>query len=786
MHILNDFFLLNWNEQAKLIEDLPQKFSKHIYNCENFDNFCDSASILLIINSENAEKMLELKESKTVFNGIFEGIVLERCLILQAQKELLNFLIEKGDSELNKNIKARLEILRKEGIITYFVSQRLITLLSLIKEKREKNQEIELHKAKRDKNGYKNLKNIIKTAVENLKLILESPSQIERLDQLTKKFDEQRFSIGVTGVMNSGKSTMLNALLQKEILGTATVPETANLTLLKYSRTEFARVNFWKKSEFERIEKSAQNSEKIRKFIEETKKHFADELGKYITKSGNSKEIAIDELVYYTSAQKSDKRANLVKSVELYSNLKFLKDSVEIVDTPGLDDPIIQREEITLEYLKDCDLMCHLMNVNQAATKKDVDFIINSILYQNIARILIVITRIDTVSKSELQEVLEYVKSSIKKRLKNLNKSNQIDTVINKLEFLPLSAKMALLHRLGKGEEALKKGYSLQKSGILEFEAYLEKILFGDNSPKIRLLTDSFLSELSMIIDNALKNYESEKELLHKSSAQVLQEADKFEKEKKEIISYLEKLDLTIKIKEEELKEYIKTLQRYVNDKLEDLTQTVNTRVIDDISYELRKNKRLPKKERIEYIVDIGLKDGLIDLVRDYRYQFQKRLSRSFEELSVKLGDFIVENSDDFEFDTKEFFDKNFKSFISFTQRETLISGIENIVEKYGKKDLQTTQSKLMQILKNEIEEIKLDIDEKLEIINQEILKEFVTFTKKPLNKIKEEIESKDMRISKALEMLDKSSYHKQSRLSEIDAKLKALKELKSELESIK
>ncbi|MEZ4693446.1 MAG: dynamin family protein [Aliarcobacter sp.] len=42
--------------------------------------------------------------------------------------------------------------------------------------------------------------------------------------------------------MNAGKSTMLNALMGKEILGSAVVPETANLTIVKHNTTDTAKV----------------------------------------------------------------------------------------------------------------------------------------------------------------------------------------------------------------------------------------------------------------------------------------------------------------------------------------------------------------------------------------------------------------------------------------------------------------------------------------------------------------------------------------------------------------
>ncbi|XPV83923.1 MAG: dynamin family protein [Halarcobacter sp.] len=164
-------------------------------------------------------------------------------------------------------------------------------------------------------------------------------------------------------------------------------------------------------------------------------------------------------LAKYTSAEASGKKCNLVKYVELKSDLDFLKDGIEIVDTPGLDDPVIQREEITKEYLSQCDLMLHLMNVSQSATFKDVEFIIDALLYQNITKLLIVITRADTVSKEQLEEVINYTKSSIKNQLRAQNKDSKLDYILNSIKFIPISGRMALLHRTGRAQEAIDAGY---------------------------------------------------------------------------------------------------------------------------------------------------------------------------------------------------------------------------------------------------------------------------------------------------------------------------------------
>ena len=74
--------------------------------------------------------------------------------------------------------------------------------------------------------------------------------------------NNQKFSIGITGVMNAGKSTMLNALMGKEIFWSAVVPETANLTIVKHNPTDNAKVFIGIRKSGKKIEDSANSLEK--------------------------------------------------------------------------------------------------------------------------------------------------------------------------------------------------------------------------------------------------------------------------------------------------------------------------------------------------------------------------------------------------------------------------------------------------------------------------------------------------------------------------------------------
>jgi predicted GTPase len=794
VHILNDFFLLAWNEDAKLIDDIDYKTKSKISElfAENRDDFCDSCSILLIISQENLEKIVNISEIKSIFNDIFLDKTIEKYTILQAQKELLSFLVNLGDIPLNKEIKNRFEKLRKEGVISYYISRRLIGLVALIKEKKIKKVQIKLKDSTKDNLFYKNSLNILNASIENLKQCVESQMYLERIDTIAQKLKNEKFSIGITGIMNAGKSTMLNALLGKEILGTSVVPETANLTILKYSKKQYAKVNYWNRDEFKKIEDSGANIKSIDKFIKQTKEHFGAELGQYITDNGKQEKVEIENLGLYTSVKKSNMRCNLVKSVELYSDLKFLKDGVEIVDTPGLDDPIVEREEITLEYVSDCDLMVHLMNVNQSATKKDVDFIINSVIYQNISRLLVVITRIDTVSEKELQEVIEYTKQSIKNRLNEQNRSNKLDIILGKIDFIPISGKVAFLQKTGKFDEINKLGFDVGKSGIEEIEHYLNRVLFGAESEKARLIISNNLSELKNISMHSFNLFEEEESFLNKSNEEIQKDYEIFKTQKISFAKSVKKVKDAICKAEDELKSYFKILEKFTDERFVNLKDIIKSRILDDVSYEVRKNKKLPKKERLAYMIEVGIKDGLIDLLRDYRYEFQKKMQTvsedvklSFEKLeSIKEHKDLLRYDND-KFDSRDFFDQNFKEFLVFKNADALHVKTNEAIKKYAKKSLEDLERALDLLFQDEIENLKLMMQKKLIGINTELLENFIKLSRDKVGLIEADIQIKDNMIEKSMQTIKQTTTDKLQRLETIKSKKEALKKIDEQLVAV-
>lgn len=108
-----------------------------------------------------------------------------------------------------------------------------------------------------------------------------------------------QFTVGVFGLIKRGKSTLLNALIGREVSAMRVTPETAVPVYVSYGETPEAIV------------------------------HFAD---------GSQKHIAVEEVPTYTSQRQNPQNTRGVTYVEQQVPVGFLRNGTRLIDTPGLDD----------------------------------------------------------------------------------------------------------------------------------------------------------------------------------------------------------------------------------------------------------------------------------------------------------------------------------------------------------------------------------------------------------------------------------------------------------------
>lgn len=601
------------------------------------------AAIILSTNLNNYERFSALKEFKKIIKDL--NLRLDLYNIQYAQVCFINAL--------------KLAMIDKNEVLKFLENLQKITDNSLMYafilgiESAKKDYKKEIF------NAHQNLDLIN----QNLQNLCKDENTKKTLQESLLKFAQVDFSIAVTGVVNAGKSSMLNALLKKNFLGVSNVPETANLTILKYGQNQKAKIYFWNQQEWQNILKSSTNNEDMLNLLKELKHDF--NLDEYIKEENKIIEVDFDLLKEYTSAK--NKISALIKQIEIYSLLDFLKDNVYIVDTPGLDDIIIQRELLTKEYIQKADFLIHLMNASQSLSQKDCDFIIECLLTSRVSKLLIVLTKADLLSEKDLQEVVAYTKNKLKESLKA--KNLDVNLILN-IECICISSKFA-------NDFYQKNEGNLEKSNILSLENLIHKSLYEKNT----IAMQAYKKELLLIANLLIQKIDTENKMLNFKNYELGEENQKLINEFKNLQNKLEQV-------KEEL-EHIFTLKDDGKDEtstlLRLLAKKLQEKIIDELKYN-QNNKKKNDVSRLNTIIETTLKDGIFDLLRELKYESQLKLDEIKNNLSLKydfLNDILQSNHSDFKNLVQEKIDNIFNNDILFNLKASLIESIHQTNDIY-------------------------------------------------------------------------------------------------------
>ena len=590
-----------------------------------------SLAVLLAADAENFDRFMALKEFRDILHalGLKADIYSLQCAQLGAINALKSAKISKS------KLLAALEILQTENIISAAHFKRLSEFLHSLGVDLTAGNEQEGSNFKKSDVFHQKI-DALNDICERILSLNPGANVANAATKARQKARELEFNIAVTGVINAGKSTLLNALLGKKILGASNVPETVNLTVLKYAPEPFARVNFWSEAELKELGIAQDQDDEIAeiyggagiKFESETvqnlKVKFDADGGELAAKFENpnaseicseppaSKTVKTDEIKRYTSAD--SKYAKFVKSVELYENLELLKDNVRIIDTPGIDDAVAAREELVRRFMRECDLMVHLMNVSQSATQKDLDFIVASLQNSHAVRLAVLLTHADVLKEGELNEVAAYAKKSVEERTRGLGVG---------AEFFAVSAK-----------SYFEGG---QNSGVEEFKQYLYETLFGQNSQKSRLGIEAYKKELGRVCMQFATDTQSEILKLTGSNLSLSQKLSELNEQKAALASRLEEVRDAVKEELERL-DTAKTAASYELG-LRSLAQTLKQRVADDVNYAAAKKQKIDP-QRLSRIAQTTIKDGVAALMRQNRNEIVRQIAACAQNIALKFGEF--------------------------------------------------------------------------------------------------------------------------------------------------
>lgn len=378
--------------------------------------------------------------------------------------------------------------------------------------------------------------------------------------------DSQKLSIGIVGAVKAGKSSFLNACIfdGEDYLPKAATPMTAALTRITYSKTPKAIIHFYTEEDWETIRNHSKLYDKALKkeyseycnsiknaqasayggmpvpikpmSQEEYEVNFkcksenqrgAKELTRMISdpavleKRGSTDEIEgdiIQKLKEYVGA--NGRYTPIVSYVELQVDNPSV-DGLEIVDTPGLNDPIVSRGIRTKQFLRSCDVVLLLSPCSQFMDSRTVTLMASSLPSAGVREILIVGSKFDSGILNEnandfavaYKKSLASYKSQFRKNLKqaqNIGKHSEILDKMSEDKILFVSSTCFAIDRKSKNNIALDEN---------------EKKVYDNLHERFKNFEDKYLASLSGInnVKSALNGVLSRKnEIIEKRSAELL------------------------------------------------------------------------------------------------------------------------------------------------------------------------------------------------------------------------------------------------------------------------
>jgi tRNA U34 5-carboxymethylaminomethyl modifying GTPase MnmE/TrmE len=262
-----------------------------------------------------------------------------------------------------------------------------------------------------------------------------------------KEVESHSCRIAVIGQIKAGKSSLVNALTRRpDLLPTDVNPSTAVITKLYFGgpaeKANSALFHFFSDEEWERImsggrpgaaatSASAAGGTRLQGQLEELKeraqRRLGPQMGSLLGKHHLFKSVTSSVLERYVSAadavggadgEEADDRhySDITKIAEVYLDGQPLGYPAIVIDTPGVNDPFMVRDEITHANLGDADIYLVVLTAQQPLSGSDLA-LLRMLRGLQKDRIIAVVNRVDIVdgSPEHYQRLTVFVQEALRR-----------------------------------------------------------------------------------------------------------------------------------------------------------------------------------------------------------------------------------------------------------------------------------------------------------------------------------------------------------------------------------
>ena len=217
--------------------------------------------------------------------------------------------------------------------------------------------------------------------------------------------ENRKLNIGVVGQVKAGKSSFLNTLLfdGQEILPKAATPKTATLTKMEYAEENEIQIEYYSLEEWDVLEDNAlvdledEIYTSAREIVDMVKRNGIDPRP-YLERGHDRIEFSsYEQLIAGLNdyVGEDGKYTPIVKDVVLYMNKEEFK-GLSIVDTPGLNDPILSRTIRTKEFMEVCDVVFFLSQSGSFLDKSDWILLSSQLPQKGVRKLVLIASKYDS------------------------------------------------------------------------------------------------------------------------------------------------------------------------------------------------------------------------------------------------------------------------------------------------------------------------------------------------------------------------------------------------------
>ncbi len=330
---------------------------------------------------------------------------------------------------------------------------------------------------------------------------IDMHSSIASLKKLTERLKSERFKVIVLGEFKRGKSTLINSLLGREILPAFATPCTAIINELKWGPEPKAVLHF-----------KSPLPEKLPKGLPQ---EALDHLKKFQGSEVPPLSIEIEQLERYVSIPdpSKDQAASISETpydhAEIFWPLDLLKNSVEIIDSPGLNEHG-SRTRITMDYLSRIDAVMFVFSVHAMASQSELNVIDHDVRGAGHEYLFFVCNRFDEIRKqADRDRVTQYSYEQLSPRTafgkEGVYFVSALDAVIGREENNPALVERSKIPVL----ESRLASFLVYERGVIKLlqpARQLEQTLavaLGETIPNQRRMLQQDLAELQRKSDEA-------------------------------------------------------------------------------------------------------------------------------------------------------------------------------------------------------------------------------------------------------------------------------------------